>query len=65
MATVGGVNKLSQQTKYTRQSCSGVDYSKWQGFVFFRVFVFLKKRDLINESVTTVMFVGIKGGWEV
>lgn len=31
-------------------------------FVFFRVF-FLKEKDyLINETVTTVMFVGIKGG---
>ena len=32
------------------------------GFCFL---FFCKERDLINESVTTVMFVGIKGGWEV
>ena len=35
-----------------------------RGLCFFAFFFssFFKKRDLINESVTTVMFVGIKGG---
>lgn len=29
------------------------------------VFLTKEEKELINETVTTVMFVGIKGGWEV
>lgn len=47
------VNKLSQQTKYQAE-WRGVDYSN-SGFR-------KGKTGLINEIVTTVVFVGMKGG---
>lgn len=54
MATAGGsINSPNKQN--TKQSCSG-SITEIEGF-------FKKnEKDLINESVTTVMFVGIKGG---
>lgn len=66
VATVGGsINSPPpQQTNTEPQSCSGSIYRNGS----LKKKTFKKKqgwKDLINETVTTVMFVGIKGGWEV
>lgn len=54
MATVGGsINSPNKQN--SKQSFS-------ESITEIALFFFLRKTDLINETVTTVMFVGIKGG---
>lgn len=67
VATVGGsINSPNKQAELLR-----VDYrNSWVFFLFFGfcgrfflcVFFNKRKKELINETVTTVMFVGIKGG---
>lgn len=57
VATVGGsINSLNKQN--TKQSSSG-PLTEIAGSFFLRKKM---ENDLINETVTTVMFVGIKGG---
>lgn len=56
VATAGGSINSPNKQNIKRSS---------SGSITEIAFFFLMKKDLINESVTTVMFVGIKGGWEV
>lgn len=60
----GSINSPPQQTKYPAELL-GVNYRNSTGYPppFFKERE--RRKDLINETVTTVMFVGIKGGWEV
>lgn len=58
VATVGGSIK-SPNKQNTQQSCSGSITEKAGAFLKGER---ERDKDLINETVTTVMFVGIKGG---